>query len=548
LAESQNVEARFPDRNAADIAVAVAAGVGASLWLLPFFYYNQLGGDEGIAFQGAVRILNGELPYHDFFSFYTPGCYFLYAALFKIFGTSIEVARFLLLIYGALFSAVSYLLARRVTGRIAAVWVAALVALMSLPSRFQNLHSWDSTATSLLTIYAAVLAFERRSNRWALICGLFAGATLMIDQARGGGVLLGLTIATYLVIWRPASPERRSVVLAMVAGCGIPITATIAYFAAHGALFEMFTGWLWPVRHYTAVNRMPFGFIYWSHAIPDVYASLGGTARAVFVLIIGGMMVGSVLPLLVMALTTQQAINVVRRRAEPSPLQVLTLTVGLITLGTFVAIWITGRRDFMRVTYIAPLFMPLLPLLLDKRFVELPSLAKLRHLLAAGLIGVMFLYSLFMMSFALSAKNVIHSRRGEVRVDNPPDEVIAYVQGHTTTGERVMVYPYASLYLFLTGTMSPTRFDFLQPGMHPASDFEIARQQLERDRTKVVVFDLTFASLVPEFWPATPPEAIVHDAVADFILQNYRSCKVLKGPGKDRPFLYMVRKDLECPK
>ncbi len=542
-----DVRKHASEQTFADVAIAMVLGACAVLWLWPFFYYNQLGGDEGIAFQGAVRMMEGQIPYRDFFSFYTPACYFLYAALFKTFGTTIAVARVLLLIYGAIFSAIGYLLARRATGRIGAIWVAALVTLMSLPSRFQNLHSWDSTATSLLTIYLAVSAFERKSKVLTVACGFFAGATLMIDQARGAGLLLGLAIATYLLVWSACDPNRRSLTVAMIAGCAAPIVATLIYFAGHGALGDMIAGWIWPLRHYTAVNKMPFGYIYWSHAIPEVYTSLNGMARLLFVMIVAGMMISSVLPLMVIALTIKQAISFLRQREEPTSAQILVITAGLITFGTFLGIWATGRRDFLRMAYIAPLFLTLLPLLLDKRFVVLPSLARARHILAAGLLGVMFLYSLFMMSFALSAKNVIHSRRGTIRVDSPPDEVIAYVQGHTAAGDRVLVYPYASLYLFLTGTMSPTRYDFLQTGMHPQSDFVIAREQLARDRTEVVLFDLTFASLVPEFWPATPPEAIAHDVMTDFILQKYRPCKVLKGPGKNRPFLYMVRKDMKCP-
>jgi hypothetical protein len=40
--------------------------------------------DEGIILQGAERILRGQVPYRDFFSFFTPGSYYLLALLFKI--------------------------------------------------------------------------------------------------------------------------------------------------------------------------------------------------------------------------------------------------------------------------------------------------------------------------------------------------------------------------------------------------------------------------------------------------------------------------------
>src|SRR6185312_9484979 len=56
------------------------------LYLCLFRHYSAVDPDEGIVLQGAERILRGEVPYRDFFSFYTPGSFYLVAGLFKIFG------------------------------------------------------------------------------------------------------------------------------------------------------------------------------------------------------------------------------------------------------------------------------------------------------------------------------------------------------------------------------------------------------------------------------------------------------------------------------
>jgi 4-amino-4-deoxy-L-arabinose transferase-like glycosyltransferase len=101
--------------------------------------------DEGIILQGAQRILRGEVLYRDFFSFLTPGSYYLLAFLFKIFGSSILVARTALVLLGAIYSVITYLLARRVCSRATAAFVAAIVTLTTLPYRFLVLHNCDST-------------------------------------------------------------------------------------------------------------------------------------------------------------------------------------------------------------------------------------------------------------------------------------------------------------------------------------------------------------------------------------------------------------------
>jgi hypothetical protein len=67
--------------------------VASCLYLRVFYDYSNLNGDEGIVLQGAQRILNGEILHRDLFSFLPPGSYYWMALLFKIFGSSILVAR-----------------------------------------------------------------------------------------------------------------------------------------------------------------------------------------------------------------------------------------------------------------------------------------------------------------------------------------------------------------------------------------------------------------------------------------------------------------------
>src|SRR5260370_20508031 len=95
-------------------------------YLCAFVRYSSLEPDEGILLQGGQRILEGQIPYRDFFSFYTPGAFYLVAAMFKVFGNAFVVARMSLAITGAACSVVTYALARRVSSRGFALFAAAL--------------------------------------------------------------------------------------------------------------------------------------------------------------------------------------------------------------------------------------------------------------------------------------------------------------------------------------------------------------------------------------------------------------------------------------
>src|SRR6184192_324694 len=162
------LELSRPETSVIDWILACAVALFAIAWVWRFFRYCSFGSDEGIVLQGAARILRGEIPYRDFFSFYTPGSYYLYAGLFKIFGISLLVARGMLLAYAALFSLLTYLLARRACSRLASLFAASLIAFICLPARFVVVHSWDSSAAALLALYCAVQLLETNAVRWGL--------------------------------------------------------------------------------------------------------------------------------------------------------------------------------------------------------------------------------------------------------------------------------------------------------------------------------------------------------------------------------------------
>src|SRR5713226_3289970 len=70
-----------PEKLPAERWIALGIFVVSSLYLCLFWDHTNMNGDEGIALQGAQRILQGQMLYRDFFSFYTPGSYYWQALL-----------------------------------------------------------------------------------------------------------------------------------------------------------------------------------------------------------------------------------------------------------------------------------------------------------------------------------------------------------------------------------------------------------------------------------------------------------------------------------
>lgn len=69
--------------------------------------------DEGIYLDGASRVVRGQAPYRDFFNFTGPGTFWMYGAVFKLFGTTLANARIVLSAEIALLSAITHWIAPR---------------------------------------------------------------------------------------------------------------------------------------------------------------------------------------------------------------------------------------------------------------------------------------------------------------------------------------------------------------------------------------------------------------------------------------------------
>jgi len=183
--------------------------------------------------------------------------------------------------------------------------------------------------------------------------------------------------------------------------------------------------------------------------------------------------------------------------------------------------------------------------LLDGRDLPGRLVRSMLPFLAAYVVIALVAFGLAPLVGAGSAADQMVTRRGILKTRGK-DTVIDYVQARVPAGEIILVYPYLPLYYYLTGTFSPSRYDYFQPGMHTKEQAEEIITQLASRRVKVVLFETSFAEKIPRSWPETPLSAVAEDRVAEYIARNYRSCRGLASPA-DWRFLFMVRKDLVCP-
>jgi 4-amino-4-deoxy-L-arabinose transferase-like glycosyltransferase len=535
----------FPEGSAQERWVALLLFVVSCLYLCLFYHYTALHTDEGILLQGAQRILQGQVLYRDFFSFHTPGSYYWMTLLFKIFGSSILVGRAALVVYGGLFSVLIYLLARRVCTRGASLLAAYLAVVVCLPYSFYVQHNWDSTVLAYLTLYCVVRLLETCSRGAAFAVGSITALTLLFEQSKGAGLLFGLGLGfTFVALCTPKQfrLDRRQL-LTLSMGFSWPFVLTFAYFGFRKAVPQMLTAWFWPLHHYSEVNRVRYGYLPLSLSAWEALHSGSWAWRSFAFFAISPSVLLSLLPILGVGILVLQSSRLRRERIREQRL-IHYVVVGATLFGVWLSV-VAVRSDVAHIVYSVPLFSLAGAWIIDGRDIPSQLLRRAKPILVLYLACSFSAFGFALLLNPLNARYRLDTRRGALKATEP-DTVLSYVAAHVPAGERIFVYPYQPLYYYLTATSNPTSYEYLQPGMHTATQSEEVLRQLEDDSTKIAIFTPSFSDLIAISWPSTPLTVIAaRDPVADYIVGHYHPCKTLNsGPWI---YFYMLRKDLPCP-
>jgi hypothetical protein len=235
------------------------AGVAcvAALLCLPFLRTVLWLADEGVWLSGAMRLLHGQVLYRDFFEFTPPGGFFITAAWFWLFGTSIVAARLLAIAAIAGIAVCTYAACARAAGHkpLAAVMAIGWVVATQGWATQVNHHFF----TTLFCMAAACFALESvaapagRPGKCAagFLC---AGLACMVTPTRG--VLLAAALLAGL-----PGPRRhaRTWALCAFAVATAPL-AVMAYLISRNALADAYADAIvFPATRYAAIQSVPFG-------------------------------------------------------------------------------------------------------------------------------------------------------------------------------------------------------------------------------------------------------------------------------------------------
>jgi hypothetical protein len=181
------------------IAPWIVLVVTALIYGSIYFREESLATGIGANLVPAERVLNGEVPYRDFYKIQTPGILLLNAGLFKLFGTSLLTAFRGVLVFKVLAVVMVFVVARLVVSPAAALIPTALsIAWLPPGGPFRPAPIQYEMLFILAAIYFTLRWIGSRRALDAFWAGLAVGLVAVFKQ--NVGVYLAIAFALALVV------------------------------------------------------------------------------------------------------------------------------------------------------------------------------------------------------------------------------------------------------------------------------------------------------------------------------------------------------------
>jgi hypothetical protein len=215
----------------------VVVGAIGFLYLRTFIRRTPLlmSGDGPIYFEHGLRILNGQLPFRDYFTYVMPGADLLYAAIFGLFGVHAWLAQAMVIALGASIAATLVWVSSQVLTGSSIFLPSILFLVLDFDVIKDATHHWYSTL--IVLIAAGVLVPGKTPGRVAS-AGALCGLATLFTQSQGTFSLIAIVIYLFWT-W-----DRRSSLLAQSALLILPfvviVGGVLAYFSCRASFASVY--------------------------------------------------------------------------------------------------------------------------------------------------------------------------------------------------------------------------------------------------------------------------------------------------------------------
>lgn len=488
--------------------------------------------DEGVIVYGAEQVLEGNVPYKDFWGIYTPAQFWVVAGLFKIFGPSLLVERAWDILIRASIALLSYFIVAR--------WGTKRLALISWPIILGWLwavgtYGYPLFPALFFTMLSACFFIEAVLNpriAWmSFLAGVFVGVTAAFRHDIGFYAFLAESISLivlHVVARRRKVSGQRTIqiylkrhLLLLCLGIGMVGIPVALYLVSQVPLRDLWNQLIvFPATVYPAMRSLPYPSILDSlfaiqelfdgsplrTAVLDIlyfipfYFHFVVIAAALFFLIAKGSLNGNMKEsrdgqrMVILFLVILIAVLFLKSLVRPHPVHLIHVVTISLVLGAIVLTVFTAnlRKQLALLVGLGLIAMAIYPALratfkLGEEFsmISGPSSGSTRE------------HAEQRWTVAREGDAAIRARYFRIAEDQA--KAIEFIERHVSRSDKIFVgngrHDIAHLsdvmFYFLSGRHSGTKFHEMHPGLTTTS--EVQRQIIDELIANKVVYVILYA-------------------------------------------------------
>jgi len=440
--------------------------------------------DEGVSLYGAVRIINGDIPYKDFFHLTTPGAIWALASAFRVFGERLVVARVLHLFFGSILFVTIFMTTLRLTKNpLVSLIPASLYFLLDICTFLNFSPHIPSISLAALGIF---LLCDFTGPRNAALSGLAISLSFLISQNIGAFAVLGSVAILAAAGWLKENPLK--IIIVFLFSFSIPVIGFLVYLGLHGAFHEfVYDCFVWTMTLYADFNAYPYLYNGMLLAGEALRSLVRGDRIGFDIRVIGSMIAVGFLPFILFPFFI--CTSYMRREWRK-------WAVSIGGLSIFVSS--SNRPDYLHLLHVLPFVLVLSFYFIHSLAVGLVrSGRKALYVPLTAIVLPIALFALeggFFFRFVVSLPMVaLKTERGNVEM--PLDEYVVrnklfnYIETHVPAGGEIYVLHWSPGIYFFTGRRNPTSFDIYMPIYYSWAQSEKILARLGESKPHIVIHD-----------------------------------------------------------
>lgn len=449
------------------------------IYYLSYFRYGIGMLDEGFLVDPVMRVIQGEIPYKDFYHFYAPLSFYIFAFLFKIFSPSLIIVRLFWIIILITTALLIYSLSSRFMNKWYSICITLLFVVAPGPW-----HKSFFAFTTLLNLFMIFRYIESFTLKRVFLSGIITGISIFLRQDVG---VFSFIVNITTIILLPLLIKRvriKNYIILYIIGVFLIVIPILFYFYSKGALFDLLDQLLLAGYKGTSTNFIPF---------PKIFPLFNKEISFQGIIDLLQRFLHYIPPIIYILYTILIFKNIYFKKNNLKNF----LFIPMVFMGILVFHQDLRRSEIQHLLEVLPICYILCGnLLFNKRYILNSSI-----LLIIWFLILIFLIKIDHFEFTnsilarIGQDTLLKNDRAKVFVSKEKAKVLEalldFISKNTSSEDKILAIPDIPLIYFLCEKTSPIKYELIRPG-HIRNKLEEDKiiSTIESLKVKFVIYNL----------------------------------------------------------